>query len=133
MKTGKLLIGLLFMVCIPVSSCAFELGLGASVSNKYLTIFTQNGKEIASLQDDSGLWPYLTLKTDDKYFGDSSFGYFYYGWYSQAAANKVKDHTDQGLPSSVHLSFLYAGATFFIFSAIGWLQKITAILSMHTE
>ena len=113
MKLGILCCGLLLLFGLPIAAPAFEVGLGASISNKFLTIFTADGKEIASLQDDSHLWPYLTIKSEDKYFGDSSFGYFYYGWYSQASVNKIKDHPDQGLPSSVNLEFLYAGATVF--------------------
>jgi hypothetical protein len=92
---------------------AFEIGVGASVSKKYLNVFNESGAELAGLEGDSGLWPYLSIKTEDKYFGDTSFGYFYYGWYTQDAVDKVKDHADRVLPSRVNLAFLYAGATVF--------------------
>lgn len=107
------LLPILSGMCLSASAWSFEVGVGASFSNKYLNVFTNDGKEIAALEGDSGIWPYLSIKTEDKYFGDSSFGYFYYGWYSQAAVNKIKDHPDRVLPSSVDISFLYAGATAF--------------------
>lgn len=111
-----------FLSCILLSlspaytAAAFEIGVGASFSNKYLSVFNENGTELASLQGDSDLWPSISIKTEDKYFGDSSFGYFYYGWYTQDAVDKVKDHADRVLPSRVNMAFLYAGATvFYIF------------------
>lgn len=73
----------------------------------------KNSNELVSLEGDSGLWPYLSIKTNDKYFGDSDFGYFYYGWYSQSAVDKVKNHREQVLPAPINLQFLYAGATLF--------------------
>lgn len=116
MKFGNFLLHLLILaVCIPAAS-AFEVGLGASASKKYLNVFNADGKEIAALEGDSGLWPHLSIKSEDRYFGDSSFGYFFYGWYTQDAVDKVKDHTDRVLPSRINLSFLYAGATaFYVF------------------
>jgi hypothetical protein len=120
MKLKNLLIGLLLAVCLPVTVWGFEIGIGASVSKKYLSIFNENGTELAGLEGDSGLWPYLSIKTDDRYFGDSSFGYFYYGWYSQDAVDKVKDHPERVLPARVNLAFLYAGAT--VFYAFGHKQ-----------
>lgn len=113
MKLGIILLGLLLAVCLPVTAWPFEVGIGASFSKKYLNIFTADGKEIAALEGDSGLWPHISIKSEDRYFGDSSFGYFFYGWYTQDAVDKVKDHRDRVLPSRVNLSFLYAGATAF--------------------
>ena len=101
------------LACVTGPVQALEVGLGASLNNKTLTIRTTEGVETAALEGNAQLWPYLSIKTDDKYFGDSSFGYFYYGWYSQASVNKVKDHPDQVLPSAVQMAFLYAGATAF--------------------
>jgi hypothetical protein len=116
MRRTFIFAGALFALNFSANTQAFEIGAGISFSNKYLTVSTLDDKKIADFEGDSGLWPYLSIKTDDKYFGDSSLGYFYYGWYSQSAVDKVKDNRSVTLPSPVHLQFLYAGATaFYVF------------------
>ena len=116
MRTWNLLAGSLLFVCVSQTCRAFEVGVGASINQKNLIVKNVNQTEISSLEGNAQLWPYLSIKTEDKYFGESSFGYFYYGWYSQAAVDRVKDHPDQVLPSPVRMDFLYAGATaFYIF------------------
>ena len=106
MKTWNFLVGTLLLVCVPLTCRAFEMGVGASISQKNLVVKTEDQAKISTLEGNAQLWPYLSIKTDDKYFGESSFGYFYYGWYSQAAVDKVKDHPDQVLPSQVRMDFL---------------------------
>ncbi len=101
----------IFIFCINVQ--AFEIGVGASITTKYLSVLNKDGKELAAFEGDAGLWPNLSIKSHDKYIGESDFGYFYYGWYSQSAVDKVKDHRDRVLPTPVNLQFLYAGATIF--------------------
>lgn len=113
MKFRILVFWIFITACATGSSWAFEFGVGVSASKKNLSVFNESGAELASLEGDSGFWPYLTIKTEDKYFNDSSLGYFYYGWYTQDAVDKVKDHADRVLPSRVNMAFLYAGATVF--------------------
>lgn len=129
MKIRNFLFGLMCIVCLPVPALAFEVGIGASLNQKSLTINTADGQEISALEGDPHLWPYLSIKTDDKYFGDSSFGYFYYGWYSQASVDKVKNQSGRVLPSPVNMSFLYAGATaFYMFG-----NKHVSKENLHTQ
>jgi hypothetical protein len=113
MKIRDLWFWILISFFSTVTASAFEIGVGVSVSKKNLSVFNESGTELASLEGDSGFWPYISIKTDDKYFGDSSFGYFYYGWYTQDAVDKVKNQQEMVLPSPVRLAFLYAGATVF--------------------
>lgn len=104
---------LLFIATFCLNVQAFEIGVGASFTNKYLSVLDRDGKELAAFEGDTGLWPYFSIKSHDKYFGESDFGYFYYGWYAQSAVEKVKDHRERVLPAPVNLQFLYAGATIF--------------------
>ena len=90
MRTWNLLAGSLLFVCVSQTCRAFEVGVGASINQKNLIVKNVNQTEISSLEGNAQIWPYLSIKTEDKYFGESSFGYFYYGWYSQAAVDRVK-------------------------------------------
>ncbi len=104
---------------------AFEIGAGASFSNHYLNIYDQNNVKLTQLEGDTGLWPYLTIKSEDHYFGDDSdIGYAFYGWYSQSSVNKLSRDTAQMLPAPVNLQFLYAGASvFYVFGGKAVTEK----------
>lgn len=129
MQRRHFLQGILLSLLSINTAWAFEIGVGASFSKKYLNVFNESGSELASLEGDSGLWPYVSIKTEDKYFGDTSFGYFYYGWYTQDAVDKVKDHADRVLPSRVNMAFLYAGAT--LFYTFG--DKLVTLKNGHSQ
>ena len=93
---------------------AYEIGAGISFSNHYLNIYDQNNTKLTQLEGDAGLWPYLTIKSEDRYFGDDSkFGYSFYGWYTQSSVNKLSSDRSQVLPAPVNLQFLYAGVSVF--------------------
>jgi len=61
---------------MPSSVQALTLDLGASISQPSLQIKSSiNNTLLGEMVDQASLWPSLTLKTKERYFGSSNFGY----------------------------------------------------------
>lgn len=106
---------------------AIDVGLGVSVSATTFTVGDTSGAKIADLQSNLQLGPYIEIASEHNYFGDSPFGYYFYGGYSQGESNVSfsgpGSQTKQTNSTPIKSSMTYVGAT--LLYAFG--DKITKI------
>ncbi len=83
------------MLCwlLPASSAyALTLDLGASVSQPSLSIRdAATDNVVAEMVDRAAIWPSLSLRTRERYFGETNFGYSasVWAWYMNIGQQKV--------------------------------------------
>ncbi|MDX8406978.1 MAG: hypothetical protein R8L58_01185 [Mariprofundaceae bacterium] len=83
------------MLCwlLPATSAyALTFDLGGSVSQASLALrAVNNNARLAEMVDRASLWPSVSLKTRERYFGDTHFGYSaeMFAWYMRMNRQKV--------------------------------------------
>jgi len=81
-----------FCLFIPSAAHALSLDLAVSLSQPSLQVkSTSNNAVLGTLVEKTALWPSVGLKTKERYFGDSKFGYTaeMMAWYMRLDRQKV--------------------------------------------
>lgn len=98
---------LLFM---PLSANALTLDLGVSISQPSLKVKSaSNNTVLAEMVDKASIWPSVSIKTKERYFGDSNFGYTAeaMAWYMRMNRQKVgKNTVDLGTSARGYFAYL---------------------------
>ncbi|MDX8404283.1 MAG: hypothetical protein R8K54_07745 [Mariprofundaceae bacterium] len=121
---------LLFM---PSVTHALTLDLGVSISQPSLKIKSaSNDTVLAEMVDKASIWPSVALKTKERYFGDSNFGYTaeVMAWYMKLNQQKVGGE-EVSLGTSVRGYFAYLTPTLYYrfgdkygMESSGWMTTI---------
>jgi hypothetical protein len=90
--TKKLLTCAACFLLMTTNAHALTLDLGASVSQPSLSIRdTATDNVVAEMVDRAAIWPSLSLRTRERYFGETNFGYAasVWAWYMNIGQQKV--------------------------------------------
>lgn len=111
----KLLLALACMLLTPSTTHALSIDFAASVSQPSLKIKSvSNDTVLAEMVDKASIWPSVSLKTKERYFYDSNFGYSAeaMAWYMKLDRQKVSSK-EVNLGTSARGYFAYLTPTLY--------------------
>ncbi|HKI62466.1 MAG TPA: hypothetical protein VKA31_09255 [Mariprofundaceae bacterium] len=98
------------LLALPSAAAALSLDFAVSISQPSLKIkSTANDSVLAEMVDKATIWPSITLKTRERYFGDSNFGYTAeaMAWYMRLNRQKVgRNEVDLGTSARGYFAYL---------------------------
>lgn len=123
----------LISLLAPATAFALSIDFAASISQPSLKIkSTANNAVLAEMVEKASLWPSVSLKTKERYFGDTNFGYSVdaMAWYMRLNRQKVGgSEVDFGTSAKGYFAYLtptvyYRFGDKYSMDSSGWMTTI---------
>jgi len=88
----KLLFSLTCLLLMTTDAAALSIDLGVGISQPTLTVRdAATDKVLAEMVDRAAIWPSVSIRTKERYFGDTNFGYSasVWAWYMSISQQRV--------------------------------------------
>lgn len=121
------------LLVLPSAATALSLDFAVSISQPSLKVKSvANDSVLAEMVDKATIWPSITLKTRERYFGDSNFGYTAeaMAWYMKLDRQKVgSNEVDLGTSARGYFAYLtptvyYRFGDRYSMDSSGWMTTI---------